>query len=96
MLCAKNILIWLVAVTFCFIGTASAASPKLAESRCDHEVYLVIDCYVDHNGDTWVLCWDYVLEDVVCLEIIDPWRMEEVIDKFFVSQPGGGATGPTR
>jgi hypothetical protein len=65
MLRKKNILIWAVAVTFCFAGAASAltlnygkASPTLSQARYYDEAYVMIDYYVDGNGDTWILWLD--------------------------------------
>ena len=60
MLRKRNTLICLTAVTLCFVGTASAnAVGGSAGSYDSHDdAYFVIDCYLDGNGNTWVLLWD--------------------------------------
>ena len=65
------------------------------------DAYFVIDCYMDSNGDTWLLCWDYVLDDVVCLEIVQR-RGDAILDDVFCRATGnkeisigGGGGGPT-
>ena len=60
MLRKRNILICLTAVTFCFVGIASAKAIGGSAGSYDSydDAYFVIDCYLDGYGNTWVLLWD--------------------------------------
>jgi len=68
MLRRRSTLIWLTAVTLCFVAIVSANAADGAEwldDRYDDEGYFVIDCYMDSNGDTWLLLWDWLDDSTV-------------------------------
>ena len=69
MLSRKNTLIWLVAVVLCFVGVASI---KAGSIEFD---YVVIDCYVDGYGNTWILWWD-------CRSDTTQWEVVAAVDTF--------------
>ena len=81
MLRKRNTLIWLTAITLCFVGIASANAVGGSAGSYDsyYDAYFVIDCYLDSNGDTWLLLWDYILDDVVC-EVSDVLYRDVVAD----------------
>ena len=73
----------------------SKASPTLSEARYYDEAYVMIDCFVDRNGDTWILWWD-------CLYGTTEWEVVAAVDTFrqidgisTVSIGGGGGGTPT-
>jgi len=97
MLRRKSLLIWLAAVTFCFVGIASANAVGGSAGSYDSydDAYFVIDCYLGSNGDAWILWWD-CLDGTAGWEIVAATAGRYDVNENTEKGGGGGTTSRRR